>query len=79
MALFSEKVIDMCIELHKKPGRTPWKYKPLTEKQLKYLKKYIPANKLYGIDRGCGRILLNHLFSVSAEAACWSFPDIGHE
>lgn len=79
MALFSEEVINMCVDLHKKPGRTSWKYKPLTKKQLKYLKKHIPANKLYEIDRGCGHILLNHLFSVNEDAACWSFPDIGHE
>ena len=73
--VFSDEIIQMCIDLHHSQGRTKWKYEPITKKQKFQLFEHIPKEKLNQIDRGAAAILISHLFEMCAKVSGWTEED----
>ena len=58
----------MAITLHVTPGRKPWEYKKMTEKQRAFLINHISTSKLNEIDRGAASMLIADIIDQSREA-----------
>ena len=61
--LFKQDTIEMAVKLHSSPGRSAWKYLPMTDKQKKILSPHIEQKDFVNIDRGAAMMMIESIFS----------------
>ena len=69
--MFPQEYILKLINDHNREGRAPWKYKPITEKQLKIIRGHVPEKQLNKLDRGAARLVIEKIFEQNIDVCAW--------